>query len=74
MTREIRGLSELAYDRLNENLPNIFSKTSEIKHAAVDVVLNEYTIIKVYDDSVMFDLGGHIEFIGADDFMYINIS
>lgn len=74
MTRVIRGLSELAYDRLKENLPNIFSKTSEVKNGIVDVTLNEYVIIKAYDDSVMFDLGGHLEFIGADDFMYINIS
>lgn len=69
--KTIHGLTEKAFSRLLENMSGAWYKSVEhyiyLEDDVCDIVLNDDCIVKVYDDSLYLDFGGHKESIHIDE-------
>lgn len=71
--RQIKGISvKLTYDLFTE-IPHLGTVEHQIGDNLCNIILNDSVIIKVYDDCVVFDLGGKKEFLLAEDFISLEV-
>ena len=75
MARKIFDLYKSAIERIEGTCgTEVFSvKEGTEFDCCMNVELNEYVILKCWDDSIMIDLSGKKEFIGFDDFSSMEI-
>ena len=73
MKRQIKGISvKLAYDLFTE-IPKIGTVEHHTGDSLCNITLDDSVIIKVYDDCIVFDLGGTKEFLRAEDFISLEV-
>lgn len=71
MTRVIKDLSLDTYRKVSKDNPRIFTDYSLNEAGNADVILNEASVLKSYDDFIVLDLGGTLSFISPADFSEI---
>lgn len=76
MKIQISSLSDKAIERCNETFGETHWKVSAVDLEAggcKDVLLATTAILKVFDDDIVIDVGGHKEFINECEFYRIEI-
>ena len=74
MKRQIKGISVKRAQDLCELIPRIGMIEHHIDDDLCTLVLDEYVIIKIFDDCIMLDSGMFKEFIAAEDFKSLEVS
>ena len=73
MQRQVNGISAKTAHDLCAEVPRIGMIEHHIGDDLCSLILDDNVIIKVYDDCVVFDLGGIKEFLSEEDFESITI-
>lgn len=74
MTRVIKSLSHDAYSDIRDNIPNAIKKENiDYYKKTVDILLDDYVIIRSYSNGVILDLGARLISLGLNEFESITI-
>lgn len=73
MKRQIKGISAKRAQDLCELLPTIGMIEHHIGDDLCTLIVDEYVIIKIFDDCIMLDCGTVKEFISAEDFKSLEV-
>lgn len=74
MTRQVNGISVKTAHDLCAAVPRIGMIEHHIGDDLCSLILDDAVIIKVYDDCIVFDLGGIKEFLSAEDFISLEVT
>lgn len=75
MTREIKGINPKVFNQILDELPRCFEEGTIVKREdGYCACLNKSVILKLYDDFIVFDLGGVKTFINQCDFIEMVIA
>ena len=74
MKRQIKGINVKLAEDLCKLIPTVGTIEHHIGDNLCTLILDEYVIIKIFDDCIMLDSGTVKEFIAAEDFRSLEVS